>query len=428
MNRLDSLFRLEKLGIKFGLDNIRTLCAALGSPETAFQSILIAGTNGKGSVTAMVEHALRSAGVRAARYTSPHLVRLEERFFIDGAPVEADAMRDVAEHVQRVVADLIERRQLEGQPTFFEVTTAMAFELFRRHQVEVAVLEVGLGGRLDSTNVVTPVATAITSIDLDHQALLGSTIAQIAFEKAGIIKPGTPVVLGETKPEAVDVITRVCGEQGARLIHTATGVEMRTVLLEDGRTTLELTTPVRRYPRMTVSLRGRHQVANAVTAVRLLETLPWNVPEAAIVAGISDVIWPGRLELIQVAPGRAVLLDSAHNPAGASALAEFLAETQPDPLPIVFGVMRDKDAAGMLTALAPHASAFVITAPRMARASSVAELASLATLAVQGVPVLTAPDPAAALTQAWELGPLICAAGSIFLIGEILDLVARTAR
>ncbi|RPH58991.1 MAG: bifunctional folylpolyglutamate synthase/dihydrofolate synthase [Acidobacteria bacterium] len=428
MNRLDSLFRLEKLGIKFGLDNIRTLCAALGSPETAFQSILIAGTNGKGSVTAMVEHALRSAGVRAARYTSPHLVRLEERFFIDGAPVEADAMQDVAEHVQRVVADLIERRQLEGQPTFFEVTTAMAFELFRRHQVEVAVLEVGLGGRLDSTNVVTPVATAITSIDLDHQALLGSTIAQIAFEKAGIIKPGTPVVLGETKPEAVDVITRVCDERGARLIHTAAGVEMRTVLLEDGRTTLELTTPVRRYPRMTVRLRGRHQVANAVTAVRLLETLPWNVPEAAIVAGISDVIWPGRLELIQVAPGRAVLLDSAHNPAGASALAEFLAETQPDPLPIVFGVMRDKDAAGMLTALAPHASAFVITAPRMARASSVADLASLATLAVQGVPVLTAPDPAAALTQAWELGPLICAAGSIFLIGEILDLVARTAR
>jgi dihydrofolate synthase/folylpolyglutamate synthase len=428
MNRLDSLFRLEKLGIKFGLENIRTLCAALGSPETAFQSILIAGTNGKGSVTAMVEHALRSAGVRAARYTSPHLVRLEERFFIDGASVEADAMRDAAEHVQRVVADLIERRQLEGQPTFFEVTTAMAFELFRRHQVEVAVLEVGLGGRLDSTNVVTPVATAITSIDLDHQALLGSTIAEIAFEKAGIIKPGTPVVLGETKPEAVDVITRICDEQGAHLIHAAAGVETRTVLLEDGRTTLELTTPVRTYPRMTVSLRGRHQVANAVTAVRLLETLPWNVPETAIVAGISDVVWPGRLELIQVAPGRAVLLDSAHNPAGATALAEFLAETQPDPLPIVFGVMRDKDAAGMLTALAPHASAFVITAPRMARASSVAELASLATLAVQGVPVLTAPDPAAALTQAWKHGPLICAAGSIFLIGEILDLVARTAR
>jgi dihydrofolate synthase/folylpolyglutamate synthase len=428
MNRLDPLFRLEKLGIKFGLDNIRTLCAALGSPETAFQSILIAGTNGKGSVTAMVERALRSAGVRAARYTSPHLVRLEERFFVNGAPVDADAMREAADDVQRVVAQLIESRQLEGHPTFFEVTTAMAFELFRRHSVEIAVLEVGLGGRLDSTNVVTPVAEAITSIDLDHQAMLGSTIAQIAFEKAGIIKPGTPVVLGETKREVVEVIARVCDERRARLIHAAEGVAMRTALLEDGRTALELTTPVRRYPQMTVSLRGRHQVANAVTAVRLLETLPWNVPDTAIVAGVTDVDWPGRLDLIQLAQNRTILLDSAHNPAGASALANFLAENHYEPLPIVFAVMRDKDAAGMLTTLAPHASAFVITAPRTARASSVEDLADLAARTVQAVPILTAPNPAEALARAWQLGPLICAAGSIFLIGEILELADRAPR
>ena len=425
MNRLDSLFRLEKLGIKFGLDNIRTLCRALGSPETAFQSILIAGTNGKGSVTAMVEHSLRSAGVRSARYTSPHLVRLEERFVIDGAPVEADALQDAADHVQSVVSYLIEQKELAGHPTFFEVTTAMAFELFRRQHVEVAVLEVGLGGRLDSTNVVTPVAAAITSIDLDHQALLGSTIAEIAYEKAGIVKPDIPVVLGETKPEAIEVITRVCEERRAHLIHATVGVHIRTTLREDGRTLLELTTPVRSYPPITVSLRGRHQVANAVTAVRLLETLPWNVPETAVIAGIRDVVWPGRLDLIEVAPDRAVLLDSAHNPAGAAALAEYLAETERRPLPIVFAVMRDKDAAGMLTALAPHASAFVITAPRMARASSVAELAAVAARVVHGVPVHTALDPAEALAKAWQLAPLICAAGSIFLIGEILDLVAH---
>jgi dihydrofolate synthase/folylpolyglutamate synthase len=425
---MDSLFRLEKLGIKFGLDNIRTLCTALGSPETAFQSILIAGTNGKGSVTAMVEHALRSAGVRAARYTSPHLIRLEERFFIDGAPVDADAMREAADDVQRVVAQLIESRRLEGHPTFFEVTTAMAFELFRRYQVEVAVLEVGLGGRLDSTNVATPVAEAITSIDLDHQAMLGSTIGEIAFEKAGIIKPGTPVVVGETKPEAVKVIARVCDEQGARLIHAAEGVQMRTRLLADGRTALELTTPVRQYAPMTVSLRGRHQVANAVTAVRLLETLPWNIPERAIAAGVSDVNWPGRLDLIQVAQDRTILLDSAHNPAGAFALANFLAETRRDALPIVFAVMRDKDAAGMLTALAPHASALVITAPRTARASSVDDLADLARRTVQSVPILTARDPAEALERAWQRASLICAAGSIFLIGEILELVDRPVR
>ena len=428
MNRLDSLFRLEKLGIKFGLDNIRTLCAALGSPETAFQSILIAGTNGKGSVTAMVERALRAAGARAARYTSPHLVGLEERFFIDGAAVDTNSLREAADHVQAVVARLIEERQIEGQPTFFEVTTAMAFELFRRHQVEIAVLEVGLGGRLDSTNVVTPVVAAITSIDLDHQALLGSTIAQIAFEKAGIVKPGVPVVLGETKPEAVDVITRVCEEQGAPLIHASAGVEMRTRLLEDGRTSLELSTPVRKYQPMTVKLRGRHQVSNAVTAVRLLETLPCNLSEAAIVVGVSDVTWPGRLDLIDIAPGRAVLLDSAHNPAGAKALAEYLAETARGPLPIVFAAMRDKDAAGMLAALAPHASAYVITAPRTARASSASDLASVAAHAAPGVPVHTAADPKEALARAWQLGPLVCAAGSIYLIGEILDLIAPHGR
>lgn len=373
----------------------------------------------------MVEHALRASGIRSARYTSPHLVRLEERFFIDGATVKPDQLQDAADFVQHVVSQLIEQGRLEGHPTFFEVTTAMAFEMFRRQQVEVAVLEVGLGGRLDSTNVVTPVATAITSIDLDHQALLGSTIAEIAFEKAGIVKPGVPVVLGETKPEAVNVITRVCEERQAPLIHAGAGIDIHTAILQDGRTALELTTPVRKYPTITVSLRGRHQVANAVTAIRLLETLPWNVPETAIVAGVRDVIWPGRLELLQGAPGRTVLLDSAHNPAGAKALAEYLRETQQEPLPIVFAVMRDKDAAGMLTALAPHASAFVITAPRMARASATTELATVATRVVQGVPIYTASDPAEALEKAWQLGPMICAAGSIFLIGEILDLIAH---
>jgi dihydrofolate synthase/folylpolyglutamate synthase len=258
--------------------------------------------------------------------------------------------------------------------------------------------------------------------------MLGSTIGEIAFEKAGIIKPGTPVVVGETKPEAVEVIARVCDEQGARLIHAAEGVQMRTRLLADGRTALELTTPVRQYAPMTVSLRGRHQVANAVTAVRLLETLPWNIPERVIAAGVSDVNWPGRLDLIQVAQNRTILLDSAHNPAGAFALANFLAETRRDALPIVFAVMRDKDAAGMLTALAPHASALVITAPRTARASSVDDLADLARRTVQSVPILTARDPAEALERAWQRAPLICAAGSIFLIGEILELVDRPVR
>jgi len=423
---LDYLYSLEKLGIKFGLDNIRRMLAALGSPHEAFRSVVIAGTNGKGSVTAMVEHALRAAGFRAARYTSPHLVRLEERFFVDGAPVETGLMRDLAGRVQDVVGALIERGQLETHPTFFEATTAMAFELFRQRGAEIAVCEVGLGGRLDSTNVVTPVATAITSIDLDHQTFLGQTIAEIAYEKAGIIKPGVPVVLGATGQEASRVVERVCREQGARLVRARDEVEVRTTRRPDGRLAMDLTTPAGAYPTVTLGLRGRHQVENAVTAVRLLEQLhEFPVPEAALAAGLSGVNWPGRLDLIEAGQGRSVLLDSAHNPSGAAALAAYLAEFHPAPLPIVFGVMQDKDAEEMLRALRTRASAFVFTAPAMTRATPPTELLAIASRVAPDVPAEASASPAAALEHGWRRGPLLCAAGSIFLVGDLLDLLSR---
>jgi dihydrofolate synthase/folylpolyglutamate synthase len=416
---LQYLFSLEKLGIKFGLDNIRSLCAALGSPEQSFRSLLIAGTNGKGSVTAMVERALRASGLRTARYTSPHLIRLEERFVVEGEAIETAAMRDAAGQVQRTADRLVRDGQLPAQPTFFEVTTALAFELFRRRNAEIAVLEVGLGGRFDATNVVTPIATAITSIDLDHQALLGSRLADIAFEKAGIVKPGVPLVLGETKPEAVDVIGRVCRERGAPLIHAASGVQMRSRFEADGRLTLGLTTPRRQYGTIALSLKGRHQATNALTAVRMLEELG-TIPEAAIVAGISDVRWPGRLDLVDAGAGRSVLLDSAHNPAGAAALASYLSEAHHERLPIVFAAMHDKDAEAMVLTLRPRASAFVLTAPHTDRATTPQELAMVAARSAPGVPVFTTPNAEAALTRAWQLGPTVCATGSIFLIGEIL--------
>ena len=426
MDPLEYLFGLERLGIKFGLDNIRCISAALGSPQDSFRSILIAGTNGKGSVTAMVERALRAAGLRAARYTSPHLIRVEERFFIDGTVVDTTAMRDAAGHVQRTIARLIDDKQLQAEPTFFEATTALAFELFRRRGVEVAVLEVGLGGRFDATNVVTPVATAITSIDFDHQALLGSTLAAIAFEKAGIVKPGVPLVVGETKPAAIDVIGQVCHERGAPLIHAAAGVQMSARFQPDGRLSLDLTTPRHSYGAMTLSLRGRHQARNALAAVRILEELTGlSVPAAAIVAGLCDVRWPGRLDLIDGGSGRSILLDSAHNPAGAAALAAYLAEAHHERLPIVFAAMHDKDAEGILIALRSRASAFVITTPHTERATPSTALAALVARIAPGVPAYTAPDPATALARAWQLGRAICATGSIFLIGELLDLTAH---
>src|SRR5438445_8764906 len=218
MDPLTYLFSLEQFGIKFGLDNIATIVERLGHPERTFRSVHIAGTNGKGSVTAMVDAALRAAGHRASRYTSPHLVDLAERFVIEGRPVSADALAAAVDDVRGAIDTLRREGTLAVQPTFFEVTTAVAFELFRRAEVEIAVLEVGLGGRLDATNIVSPVVTAITSIALDHQLYLGSTLAEIAFEKAGIIKSGVPVVVGPVDPESLSVIARVANERGAALI------------------------------------------------------------------------------------------------------------------------------------------------------------------------------------------------------------------
>ena len=290
MDPLQYLFGLEQFGIKFGLDNITAIVARLGHPERAFTSIHVAGTNGKGSVTAMVDASLRAAGHKSARYTSPHLVDLSERFVIDGRPVgERDLVRAVAD-VRDAIDDLRTRGELEVQPTFFEVTTAVAFELFRRANVEIAVLEVGLGGRLDATNVVAPphlVATAITSIAFDHQLYLGPTLREIALEKAGIIKPGVPLVVGPLPAEARTAIEAVARQRGAAVIQAAA---------EDAAD-------------FAIGLRGAHQVANAAVAVRLLQTVDAHgvaVPASAIGAGLADPGWPGRLETRSLSGGREI--------------------------------------------------------------------------------------------------------------------------
>src|SRR5881394_2560186 len=218
MDPLAYLFSLEQFGIKFGLENISAIVAALGHPERAFASVHVAGTNGKGSVTAMVDAALGAAGRRSARYTSPHLVDLTERFTIDGRAIDEPSLVAAVDRVRRTVDALRADGTLDVQPKFFEVTTAAAFELFRDARVEVAVLEVGLGGRLDATNVVSPIATAITSIAFDHQLYLGSTLREIAVEKAGIIKPHVPVVLGELEAEAREAILEIARQRDAPVI------------------------------------------------------------------------------------------------------------------------------------------------------------------------------------------------------------------
>ena len=420
----ERLFALETTGIRLGLENITRLCDALGHPEHTFTSLHVAGTNGKGSVTAMAHAALHAAGVRAARFTSPHLADVTERFVIGARPVDPLELEDAANYV-------LDRA--DSPPTFFEATTAIAFELFRRAHVEVAVIEVGLGGRFDSTNVVTPPAGAITSIGFDHQEYLGDTLEAIAFEKAGIIKPGMTVIAGAMPDEARRVIGDVAAERGARVIDAAAGALVRGDV-QGGRATLVIDTPEDRYGPMTLALRGEHQAGNALVAIRLLEAARRagvRLPGEAIERGLTGVEWPARLELITVAGGRQVLLDAAHNADGAEALAVYLARWYPNRLPLVLGMMRDKDVERIIDRLLPVASSVTATAAKTTRAMPPEELAERARMRASsvGVPleVLSEPDPVAAVERALAHSDIVCVAGSIFLAGEVREALKRRA-
>jgi dihydrofolate synthase / folylpolyglutamate synthase len=425
---LDFLFSLERLGMKFGLENMARICEALGHPERAFRSVIVAGTNGKGSVTAMTSAALHAAGYRSARYTSPHLERVEERFVIGEREVAPADLEVVASAVQATIERLVADGVLEALPTFFECATAMAFELFRRASVEVAVIEVGLGGRLDATNVISPMAAVITSIDFDHQDLLGETLESIAREKAGVIKPGIPVIVGPVAPGARGVIEAACRDREARYVSAVDRVRLpaSTSLAADGRTTVSFEAAAHRLGPVTLALRGRHQVVNAALAVCLLSELAGiglRIDDAAIRAGLTSARWPGRLERVSWR-GCDVLLDAAHNPAGARALAGYLRDTGWTDVTLVAGVMRDKDATGMLTALLPCCAALVCTTPPSPRALAAESLAALASHLPMAPPhVVAVPDPAAALAYACSAGARVVAAGSIFLLGPLRGIL-----
>lgn len=409
MSAVDRLFSLEQFGIKLGLDNIRAILAALGNPERAYRSIHIAGTNGKGSVAAMVERGLRAAGLKTGRYTSPHLDRIEERVAINGLPVDAATFEsttaDVFAAVDRATAD----GSLTVVPTFFEVSTAVAFEIFKREQVDVAVVEVGLGGRFDATNVLTPTITAITSIAFDHERHLGHTLSDIAFEKAGIAKRGVPLVIGRLPREAEARISKVAQEVEAPILDA------------------HATTADRKYPPLTLALPGRHQLENAAVAVAILErwsVLVQHIPTAAIVTGLTSCEWPARLEWLRLPAGE-LLIDAAHNPAGADALASYLKDIHRlntdkggERLPIVFAAMADKDLKNMIAPLADVAAAFIATTIPHARARGAEELAAEIRGFVK-VQVEAEPSPDAAVARALAMSKRAVACGSIYMVGPL---------
>lgn len=424
---LSWLFGLERFGVKLGLQQISALLEAAQHPECAYPVIHVGGTNGKGSVTAIIDGALRAAGIRTGRYTSPHLVDLTERFVVNGRPVTTDVLIDVVDRWRHVVLGLQDSGVLQHPPTFFEVTTAAAFEIFRREAVEFAVCEVGLGGRLDATNVVSPIATAITSIGFDHQQHLGATLAEIAREKAGILKPGVPVVVGRMPEDAGGVIRARAREVGAPVVDAWHGVtvERREAVSRVGRPTpLRIRTPSCDYGDVRLGLSGPHQIDNAVVAVRTLEAVSSRLDRltpSAIRAGLADVVWPGRLDLRTFEDGREVLLDAAHNVDGATALARAIADdAEWRHQPLVCGVSQDKDATGLLAALVPHVGLVVCTRAASARAANPAALADLIRALAPDREVAVEPDPPAALRCAWQRARRIVVAGSIFLVGDVL--------
>lgn len=421
-NERDWLARLEWFGIKLGLDTIGELTAALGHPERACPVVHVAGTNGKGSVVAMIERALRAANLRTGRYTSPHLVHLEERFAVDGRPVEPAELDRALAEVRRVVDPRATAHPQLPEPTYFEVTTAAAFDIFRNRQVEIAVVEVGLGGRFDATNVVQPMLSVITSIDFDHEAHLGTTLAAIAGEKAGIIKPRVPVVVGSLDGEALEIVERSAERLEAPL-HIAPrecAVESRPA--DDGRREVRFQTRQSSYGPVTLGLRGAHQVENAAVAVVALEQLAAAgvpVDARAIAVGLAEAEWPGRLQRI-AAGDRAAIVDGAHNPSGARALAAYLRETHASGLPIVFGVMADKAVDPMIEALAPLARPLIVTTAPGRRAMPASELACRATRLLAADDVIAESDVARALEIAWRHGREIAVAGSLYLAGDVL--------
>jgi dihydrofolate synthase/folylpolyglutamate synthase len=414
------LARRVRFGIKFGLGTMRALVAEMGHPERAYPTLLVAGTNGKGSVAAYCDAILRASGFRTGRYTSPHLVRVNERIAVDGHAIAdrdfAFAVRAVRDAAER----LVRRGVLETHPTFFEVLTAAAFAHFRRRAVDVAVLEVGLGGRLDATNVVDPVASAIVSIDFDHEVYLGRTLAAIAGEKAGVMRAGRPTVVGPLPGEARRAVLARARATGARVVEAGRGARFAGPF--------DLRTPSARYAGLR-PLPGAHQRDNLLVAIRLLEEAKregLSVDLRKVPAAVARTRWPGRLE--RVAGDPPLVLDGAHNPAGARALAAHLA--QGPPFVLVFAAMADKDVRGLARELFPLATEIVLTRPRVSRAATPDELARRS--GRLGARAHREPSVARALRLARRLararGAVVVVAGSLYLVGAVKALLLRGAR
>jgi len=398
------LYDLRLFGTKFGLDNTLRLAATIGEPHRRLRFIHVAGTNGKGSTCAMLESIYRHAGLRVGLFTSPHLVSFAERIQINRRPISEG---DVTRLVQQFY-DVIQKLPASNHPTFFEVVTVLALAYFAEHTCDLVIWETGLGGRLDATNIVQPLVSVITNIQFDHQSWLGQSRAAIASEKAGIIKPGVPVITGETDPEPLAVISETARANQAPLFLVTPDDAHRPPL-----DSLEL------------PLLGEHQKLNAALAVavarRLNDVIP--VSPETLARGLSSVQWSGRLQIVQTQPGRTLILDGAHNPAGAETLRREVKKLFPASLPtLVLGVLSDKDWASICRILAPLAGRILLAPVSSERTTSPEQLRELCQRLNPYAQVETRPNLADAIRSSAN-DSVVVITGSLYFIGEAMEIL-----
>ena len=408
---LSRMFALHRFGIKLGLETIETILSAVGNPQRDYRCIHIAGTNGKGSVAAMLATILTQAGYRTGRYTSPHLERFNERICIDNAPIDDEAVVASCERIQDV-------QNLNRQPTFFEYTTAMALYEFSRRNVDWAVIETGMGGRLDATNTIRPALSIVTNISLEHRAYLGNTIAAIAAEKAGIIKAGVPVVTGVTQKSARQCIIKTAESRDAPVFLMGRDFRCR----RQGGLKLTYHGSSHTWTDLELGLSGAHQVDNAALVLAACEILTnaglARLPLEAIGKGLKSSRWPGRLEIVSERPH--LILDGAHNLMAARVLARHLSRyyAQRD-ITLVIGVLDDKPSETILKDLAASCRRAIVTQPAIDRAIPADRLAAIAHKYFPEVKIIPSVRQAVrSAVQESKAEDVICVAGSLYVVGE----------
>lgn len=413
---LERLYGLKSIDIRLGLGPVSRLLDRLHNPYNFYKTLLIGGTNGKGSIAAMVASILVHGGFRVGLYTSPHLIDIRERIKVNHGMIPHDAMMALMEEVKEHMTESV---------TYFEFLTAVAFLYFYREHVDIAVVEVGMGGRLDATNVVTPLVSVISNISFDHEEHLGRSLGKIAHEKGGIIKDGGVCITAVRQKSVIRVLEDICRERRASLLKIGEHIKAKSL----GNGFFSYTGIQKQYKRLMCPLRGRHQIDNAAVALGVIESIAtkgFAVNDDSVSAGMRDVQWKGRLEVLQHAP--MIVVDGAHNTAGASALSEALKnEFSYKNLILIFGVLKDKDFRSMVKKLAPLAGRLIITKPDTERAMPPEEIAEVARTWPYADRIEVVEIPREALKRALAVADsddMICVTGSLYLVGEIKQIVA----